>query len=526
MSPQTLVISAAFAALYLAYPSQDYYFDGLVFAGAIERVSEGGPAALLFHPHHLLYCPAVFLGYSALLSTGFVVRAWFFQQLVSAACGLGVLYLFRRLLRRLGVGSGLADAGTVTLGSSYVTWHFATQGDTTLPATLLQLLVLSSLAAESDRPRSLWATARIGALTGTAFLIHQAAAVLVPSCLWLIWQTGPATKRWTRAVAFLAVSGVTVGAGYLGAMILGLHLARPAAMLDWLRGYVGFDPLTGTVQHYGRWSLASLELTARAMTEAFVGLAADGRPARLIVAGIGLLGFALVAGHGLVTGWRRRTAGRRTFIQAVSLALLCHAVFFTFWSAGHARYWAMMLPAWLVIVFLGFAERNPPVLPWWKRGEGLGWLAAGAVVLTVGGGPFRREIDPAINSLLGVANSVEAATPPESLVIIAGTGEFNALKAYIPYFARRRLMVLDWRFANPAIPPARAITRLRTYLAEVLQDRPVYAVSDVLSPAVDEAFLVGHGVTPGMRHDLFAPFRPRSVATLIPGLTLLGLSAR
>jgi len=515
---------AAFALVYAAWPSWDWYFDGLVFAGAVEHATGRGDAGLLFHPHHLLYCPIAWLAYRATLATGLVVRAWFVQQMLSVACAVATLAVFRRLARRVGVSPTLADAGTVTLGACYIFWHFASQGDTTMPSTLLQVIVMNRLAAVAERPRPREAVI-LGLLLAFAFLVHQSAAVFVPAAAWILLRSGAARARLRNTVLCLGIAGAGVVGGYVGACVWGLGLRDPAAMLAWLHGYVGTDPLTGYAQHYGRWAPESVLVSGRAFCEAFVGPAADGSPGRLVAAGFGLAALALTAGGGLRARWAKLAPARRTFLQGLALALGTHAVFFTWWSVGHTRYWTSVLPGWILLLELGIAGRQgrgTPIL----RPAAVAWGLAGIVVVAVVAGPLRREVQPSYNRFITVAERISASTRSDSLVIVSGFGEYNSLKAYVSYVSRRYLMVLDWRFADRSVPVATTVARLRTYLVLASRERPVYVLSEALDPSLDEHFAKALGVTPELRRAVFAPFRLRPAADLAPGLVLLRLEPR
>jgi len=522
LTPWAVAAFAGFALVYAAYPSFDYYFDGLVFAGAIESVAAGSPAARLFHPHHLLYCPAALLGYKALVLGGLRIRAWLFLQLMSAACGVGTLFVFRRLARRMGAPSPIADAGMVALGACYVFWDFSTQGDTTIPTTLALLMLLSVLANTAERrggptPGS---AAWLGGLLGAAALLHESAVIFAPTAIWVLGRTGSRRDRYRLPAALLGTAGLVIGTGYLAACRFGLGLTHPVDMLVWARGYFGAEALTGYAPHYGRWAPGNLLDSVKAFGEAFVGPAADANPWRPRTA-------AAVAGLGIMlAGWRltrdRHAAPRRAVLEGIALWLATNAIFFTWWMPGHTRFWALALPVWMLILLLGLAAvAKVPAAR--ARATVLAWAVAATVVLLVGVGPFARETRPSANRWLPITDRLVKATAPDSLVIISGIGAYTSLKVYIPYFATRYMLVLDWRFADAAVPPAAAIDRLRTYLAALKRDRAVYVLSEVLDPSLDAPFADNHGVTPAMRRGLFESFHPRPGAVLEPGLTLLRL---
>src|SRR5215218_1732314 len=86
IAPSLLLI--AIALIYLLFPTRVYYWDGIVFAQAIEDASKLN--ASLVHPNHLIYNFVGYLFYKLLHSLGAEVRALVALQilnsLLSAAC--------------------------------------------------------------------------------------------------------------------------------------------------------------------------------------------------------------------------------------------------------------------------------------------------------------------------------------------------------------------------------------------------------------------------------------------------------
>src|SRR4026209_710560 len=87
------LLMVAIALVYLTFPTRVYYWDGIVFAQAIEDAARLSPS--LVHPHHLIYTFGGYIFYKLLLALGFNLRAVTALQilncLLSAACA-GVLF--------------------------------------------------------------------------------------------------------------------------------------------------------------------------------------------------------------------------------------------------------------------------------------------------------------------------------------------------------------------------------------------------------------------------------------------------
>src|SRR5689334_8822351 len=96
-----LILFVVTAAIYLAFPTRVYYWDGIVFAQMIENAPRLTPS--LVHPNHLIYSFAVYLFYELLRSLGANVRGLaalqILNSLLSALCACFMFSILRRTLR-------------------------------------------------------------------------------------------------------------------------------------------------------------------------------------------------------------------------------------------------------------------------------------------------------------------------------------------------------------------------------------------------------------------------------------------
>ena len=534
----------SFALIYLGFPTWDYYFDGLTFAMAVEGVAAGGDPGWLLHPHHLLYSPLAFLAYETAWALGLKIRAWLLMQWLSTLCAASGLYLFYRLQRRTGIGAGAALAGIVLLGSSYSYWRFGTQGDTTMPTALLLLVVLSlAISYPGSRPM-VSAAVRLGLVQGAAILLHETAMLFIPAVAWAIWRSRRGRHRdWrprVRAIAaFLAAVAAVAGTAYLAATVLVLGIRSPAGFAGWLSGYFAADPRTGYAAAYGGWAGSNISASARAWIDAWFGtFSVESLPltvaaALIAMAMLGHLPFRTIGA--ILAKPFRDPDRRRLTIEILLVWLVIHAVFFTWWKPGHTRFWLLALPGWTLLIQTGLAvsgfggrqaalaagERRaaPAPLAMLAAGAGASWLLAVLVAAVVGLGAFRRESDPACNKFLPLSQALAERTQENAVVIISGVGPYTALKAYVPYFARRNMLILDWQFADRSVSPARALDALRARIGRTEARVPVYLLSEVLDPGLDAHFMSVHGIAGESRRRLFAGFR--RVSEISPGLFLL-----
>src|ERR1044071_3667209 len=91
------ILGLAVAAVYLLFPTKVYYWDGIVFAQAIEDAANGSaPPISLAHPNHLVYNFVGYFFYRLLRGFGFHVRAitalQILNSVISATCA-GILLM-------------------------------------------------------------------------------------------------------------------------------------------------------------------------------------------------------------------------------------------------------------------------------------------------------------------------------------------------------------------------------------------------------------------------------------------------
>jgi hypothetical protein len=200
-----------------------------------------------------------------------------------------------------------------------------------------------------------------------------------------------------------------------------------------------------------------------------------------------------------------------------------HALFFLWWKPGAYRFWLMALPAWCALALLGAGAlgvrlRLPGVLP-----TRLTVATAGVIAAAVFLGAFRHEIVPTCNRSLSISRALAARTEPRDLIVLSGVGRHTALKAYVEYFARRRMLVLDWQFADKSRSPGENLSLLRERLARERGRRKVYVLSEALSQDLDEHFIRHHGVPGRDRRSVLEADRLERTAELDANLFLLEL---
>jgi hypothetical protein len=202
------VIFLAVLSVYLAFPTKNYYWDGIAFAKTIEDSSSMGVG--LIHANHLVYNVFGYLIYKGALGLGFDVRAVTVLQIansvLSALCAFTLFHILKTSIR----STYLAATLTMLFSFSATWWKFSTDADPYIISALFLLigfyLILPGRAANPI----------LVALTHSAGMVfHQLAVFFFPViALGLFLQSAslPLRQRLWRlaqygAAAFLITSG-------------------------------------------------------------------------------------------------------------------------------------------------------------------------------------------------------------------------------------------------------------------------------------------------------------------------------
>lgn len=162
------------AAIYLSFPTKNYYWDGISFASSIENAF--GFSKTLIHPHHLLYNVVGYAIYQLTQLMGWHIRAVQVLQISNGLlAGVCAWLLFRFLSRSL---NSIWVSTLLTLGFSFSStwWKYATDANAYIPCVLLLLVGLNLLlAVQKVRPVLI-------ALVHTASMcLHQLAVFFFPA---------------------------------------------------------------------------------------------------------------------------------------------------------------------------------------------------------------------------------------------------------------------------------------------------------------------------------------------------------
>jgi hypothetical protein len=488
------------ALIFLGTLTAAYGFDGVAYCSFVEVALHGRGLEHLFQANHLLHGP---LAYLFALATGGLasevgvhVRLQVMDALLGAATIAGLFLLLQRL-----AGGATALAASMCVAFTYSFWHFSTDVEVYILAALLLLFALDR-ALKAVEGRTVAAAAMAGGAAGLAALGHIAHGFFALVTVVVLVHATPRGQK--------VRSGLAFGGGFSAVLVLGFAplLVGPFSRvpsdhrLDFLLGYARPDALG---IHLGTpWERIGPNLSAFLQ-------AIFAQPSRGFWLPVVLIGATVLALAGLA--WRRAGASSR-YVLALALGwCLIHLVFFLMWDPN-SKYWIAGMVPGAVVLSLAMEELGART----KRVHQLVILVVLPLGLLASNLPrILAEADPLRNLHLQVARAISEVTPNDAVIMLSGLAPHVELKVYVPYFGRRRTLVLDFYLRGAELD--RGLTRLGRGGAAA--DRPFFALSELVDKQeTQRALETRHGQEPGALTSALRRERFRPMAQ-IPGSLVL-----
>lgn len=487
--PAALLV--AVALIYFIYLPVSYSFDGTVFSHMLRNGLLKRHWLDLGQVHHLLYIPFAYWLYRALHAlAGYYVLEFFHLQLISLLFGAATLALAGRLLRRLGLDLPRRLAGMAVIAFSHAFWLFSVDAEAHIPGLFFAMAGMSLLPSREGKPLPLALAAACFAVAAGFHLTNALAVIAALACL--LARRVP----WKRLACFAALCAAGLLLMY-GSYFL---LSGTPVLRVFHDTLFGADRYSGYHIAFSRpFSPATLLSSLASVKTALVAGSGAASWAVLIAAAL-----LLAVGLFPAAGDRPRAEVRR----ALWAWPLLYFLFFSWWDPANMEFKIHVVVPLLLVALAALARLKP------LAGSLLGFLLAGALLginLVSGIAP---QADIGNNTDYQVALAIRRATPQGAQVVI--TGRFAAYgygKIYIPYFAGREVVILDWLLGKGHALPGIAAELSRRAGA----GRPVYALEEVAVPnKVLAGLLAFHKVGEEERRRFAAAVRYVPVAEL-PG---------
>ena len=410
---------AAVALVYFAFLPVSYSFDGTVFSHMLRRALLTGEWLSLGQVHHLLYVPLAYWLYRGLQAlVGYRVLEFFHLQMISLLFGAATLALAGRFMHRLGLDLWQRLAGMAVIAFSFAFWLFSVDAEMHIPGLFFAMAGMLLLSREENRSPALAAAAACFA-AAVGFHLTNTLAILAALAI-LAFRRSP----WRRIALFACFCAVGLFLMYGAYWLLG-----GASVVRAFR-----DALFG-VDYYAGYQIAFSHPLSRATL-----LASLLSVKTALASGTGALPWAITAAAAaLLLSGLFAPAAARPRPRALLAWPLFYLAFFSWWDPANMEFKIHVIVPLLLIALAGLARLKP--LP----GAVLGVLLAGALLANNLASGIAPLADIGRNIDYQAAVAIRRATPENALILISGRPEgYSYGKIYIPYFAAREVVILDW----------------------------------------------------------------------------------
>ncbi|MGE5340048.1 MAG: hypothetical protein ACM3SY_01085 [Candidatus Omnitrophota bacterium] len=457
---------------YFAYFPVNYDFDGTVFGHFLRYALMKNDLTLVHQPQHPLYIPVNYVSYKWLKNLfGYSVLEYYHLQLFSFIFGLLTLWVCYKIVKRLTENRMFQWLGMGGIAGTYAFWYYTVEAEVHMPGIFFVTAGMYLLFFQpqdrgfrNDLTRMIFASLCLVLAAG----FHLTNGLIAVSVL-LIFIV---EKRPFRKIALFFACYTFFFLAGLYAFYLLSRINLPAFYQNQLQGN---DALAGyKISYWNHWTPAAVWESIQATANAILFPASSFWSIVNVILLLTAVSVIVYAVSRCVPADFRINATR------FGLWMMPYFLFFTFWDHRNTEFKLnVILPFWILLIStLAVVSRGTK-----KR---LVPLSVVLLVSFIGIFNFYAYMKPASqlenNANYLAAEAIRKVTPPESVIVIAGSGPGVSMynKIYLPYFAMRQTLILDWMLGKGF-----SLARIRSRIEdEIAKGVPVYLFSDAL-PAGD-----------------------------------------
>ncbi|MCG2810197.1 MAG: DUF2723 domain-containing protein, partial [Candidatus Aminicenantes bacterium] len=366
------------------------------------------------------------------------------------------LMLIERMLKKLDLNPLMRLIGVSAVAFSYAFWQFSVDAEVHIPGVFFTIAGLYLLVFRQTKP---------GPLIGAAFCFAAAAGfhltnmlIAATVFLYLLYKRAP----WRRFAQF-SLAYLTFMALFYGVFSALSHKPVLTILYNVFFGpniYSGYSS-----NSFNPVTLPTIVSSLASLKHALVAEA--GIWAWIVCAGfLALLAMAFKPAN---------TSTKKGFRQAMVFWFIPFFIFFTFWDTANIEFKIHVLLPLLLIAIAALARLKPIVA------QVVGVFLSGCLLLVnlLFGIKPQTNFDKNIN--YQVALAIQKATPENAQIMIAGNFYgYGYGKIYIPYFARREVIILDWILGK-----GRSLPEIYILLKKISgSGQPIYALAEIAEPGI------------------------------------------
>jgi hypothetical protein len=447
-----ILVFLGIALFYFSFLPVNYSFDGTVFSHFLRYALIKHDWLAVTQIHHLLYLPANYLVYRILEAVfHYRVLEFFHLQLFSMFFSVMTLVLIERMLKKLNLTFIMRLIGVTAVAFSYAFWLYALDAEVHMAGVFFVAAGLYLLIFRETRAYSLvWAALCLALASG----FHLTNILIAGTVFCYFIENRAPWRRYLQFfLAYLSFMLILYG-GYAAISHKPVHR-------------ILYNVFFGSDIYSGYQSTSFKSVAVPTVISSLVALkhalvAKAGIWSSLIVVSF----LALLA----VACKREAPSAKRTFKRTMLFWFIPFFLFFTFWDTGNIEFKIHALVPLLLIAITSLDKLRPFV----AHTLGVS-LLCGLLVINLFSG-IMPLTDVSKNTNYQVALAIQKATPARAQILITGNYlGYGYGKIYIPYFALREVVILDWLLGKRHSLPE-IYARLKKAAAS---GRPVYALGEI-----------------------------------------------
>ena len=416
--------------IYLVFLPVTYNYDGTVFSHYLRYALLENDLQSVLQLHHLLYFPLSYATYKTANSLfAYQPLEYYHLQLLSLLFAILSLIFIYKILKTLKIPPFYHYCGIFIIAFSYLFWIQAVEAEVHMAGLFFIISGIYFLWFKEDSLKNLTISALLLSLSTGFHLINGLIAISVLAAFVV------RKVNFKRIFQFYLLFSLFFFLPYLLLKVTS-QIPLLATARDILMGKGKLTGYSYTGTSLSRWKGLSVKNLAHNATAV---------KNSILCPETGILGFILLLVMLMipVIVWKR--------LKNHPLPLLCLVwalpffIFFNFWQPGNSEFKLnVVVPILLAFTF------SMQTCPWQK------WLrpVLAGLILIIGTANLFLAISPqnrlANNKNYQLALAINKETESNSTIIIAGSGNKSYLygKIYLPYFALRKTIVLDWRLGK------------------------------------------------------------------------------
>ena len=411
--------------LYFRFLPLNYDYDGTVFSQYLRYAVVKNDLTPILHPHHLFYFPCNYLLYKSLhWLTGYQVLEYFHLQIFSLLFGLFTLGVIYKILYKITDSRFFSITGVLLIAFSYGIWYYSVEAEVDMPGLFFIAAGIYLLFFKPFNTKNIVLSALLFSIAAGFHLTNG--LIVLSVFFYFIYEKKSFVsilKFYLFYFFFLAIPYLFF---YLSTKfdLVGEFKEQLSGSKDYFAGY--------KIVYWESFSFQSILDSLQVIATGIL------RPSSSLLSILSLLLLGLIAAVIAFPG--KKETDKNIYFKML-FWMVPYLLFFTFWANTNLGFKLNVILPLLILAVYSLSRLNQ------NKAKKLIFVF---VIFLVFVSNFYFSIKPANkpenNPGYQLAKAIENKTENESFIIIAGCGTKVSVfsKIYIPYFAYRKIFILDW----------------------------------------------------------------------------------